>query len=125
MNKKVMFFIQWRLQGTKIFYHEQISHKKIFNGKFFPNYGTCVLLLACYTTRNMIHAYIVHMLHESILQYFSSDSHASVKFKLSCTVHGLSPSKLKTYSYAYALPYRYVLTNAVFCFAKLVIHLNM
>ena len=24
-----MFFIHWRLQGTKIFYHEQISHENI------------------------------------------------------------------------------------------------
>ena len=38
MNKKVMFFIHWGLQGTKIFYHEQISHENIQN-EFFPNYG--------------------------------------------------------------------------------------
>ena len=24
-----MFFIHWRLQGTEIFYHEQISHENI------------------------------------------------------------------------------------------------
>ena len=29
MNKKVMFFIHWRLQEMKIFYHEQISHENI------------------------------------------------------------------------------------------------
>ena len=34
-----MFIIHWRLQETKIFYHEQISHEKS-NGEFFPNYGS-------------------------------------------------------------------------------------
>ena len=34
MNEKVMFFIHWRLQRTKIFYHKQISYENI-NGKFF------------------------------------------------------------------------------------------
>ena len=29
MNENVMFFIHWRLQGTKVFYHEQISHENI------------------------------------------------------------------------------------------------
>ena len=33
-----MFFIHWRLQRTKIFYHEQF-HMKISNSEFFPNYG--------------------------------------------------------------------------------------
>ena len=46
----------------------------------------CVLLLTCCTTCNVIRAYIFHMLHTSILQNFLSDSHASVKLKLSCTV---------------------------------------
>ena len=45
-----------------------------------------MLLCACYTARNVIHAYIVHVLLVSILQNFLSDSHASVKFKLNCTV---------------------------------------
>ena len=39
-----MFFIHWRLQGTKIFYHEQISHKNI-QQQFFPNYGTSYTIL--------------------------------------------------------------------------------
>ena len=47
---------------------------------------TSVLLCTCYTACNVIHAYIVHVLLASILQNFLSDSHASVKFKLSCTV---------------------------------------
>ena len=47
---------------------------------------TCMLLLACYTARNMILAYITHMLLVSILQNFMSDLHASIKFKLSYTV---------------------------------------
>ena len=38
--------------------------------------------------------------------------------KLSCTVHGLSPLQIKSFSYAYALPHSCVLINAVFCFAK-------
>ena len=51
----------------------------------------CALLLTCYKARNVIHAYIVHMLHASILWNFSSDSHASVKFKLSYTVLQIMP----------------------------------
>ena len=46
----------------------------------------CMLLLVCYTAHNVIHAYIVHVLQASILQNFSSDLHASVKFKLSSTI---------------------------------------
>ena len=29
-----MFLIHWRFQGTKIFYHEQISHENIQQGIF-------------------------------------------------------------------------------------------
>ena len=47
---------------------------------------TYVLLLTCYTAHNVMRAYFVRMLHTSILQNFSSDLHANVKFKLSCTV---------------------------------------
>ena len=47
---------------------------------------TSVLLLICYTVCNMIQAYIACVLLASILWHFSCDSHASVKFKLSCTV---------------------------------------
>ena len=45
-----------------------------------------MLLLVCYTAHIVIRAYIAHMLLMSILQNFSSNSHAGVKFKLSCTV---------------------------------------
>ena len=38
MNKKIMHFIHWRLQGMKIFYHEQISHENIQRW-IFPNYS--------------------------------------------------------------------------------------
>ena len=37
MNKSNVF-IHWRLQGMRIFYHEQISHENI-QREFFPNYG--------------------------------------------------------------------------------------
>ena len=43
-------------------------------------------ILACCTVHSIIRAYTACMLLTSILQNFSSDSHASVKFKLSCTV---------------------------------------
>ena len=45
------------------------------------------ILNACSTSCNMICAYIAHVLLMSILQNFSSDSHTSIKSKLSCTVH--------------------------------------
>ena len=38
MNKKVMFFIHWRLQGQKYFTTNKF-HTKISNGELFPNYG--------------------------------------------------------------------------------------
>ena len=48
--------------------------------------STCMLLLTCYTAHNIIRAYIVCVLLASISQNFLSDSYASVKFKMSCTV---------------------------------------
>ena len=42
-EQKGNVFIHWRLQETKLFYHEQISHK-ISNSEFFPNYGITVML---------------------------------------------------------------------------------
>ena len=39
-----------------------------------------------YKACNIIRVYIACMLSMSVLQNFSSDSHASVKLKLSCTV---------------------------------------
>ena len=51
---------------------------------------TYVLLLAYYTARTVIRAYIVCVLLASILQNFSSDLHTSVKFKLSCTIQKFS-----------------------------------
>ena len=43
-------------------------------------------LCMCYTACNVICAFIVSVLHVSIKRNFSSDSHASVKCKLSCIV---------------------------------------
>ena len=42
VNKKVMFFIHWRLQETKIFYHKQISHENIQRWIFFQTTVCCV-----------------------------------------------------------------------------------
>ena len=53
---------------------------------------THVLLLVCYTARNVICAYIARVLLASTLQNFSCDSHVSVKFKLSCTVATMAKS---------------------------------
>ena len=48
--------------------------------------ATCVLLLMCYTACNVICIYIGCVLLVSISQNFLSNSHVSVKFKLSCAV---------------------------------------
>ena len=49
--------------------------------------STCMLLFTCYTARDVICAYIVCVPLASISWNFFSNSHASVKFELSCTVH--------------------------------------
>ena len=50
-------------------------------------HAKCILLLTRYTARNVIRANIVCVLHVSTLQNFLSDLHASVKFKLRCTIY--------------------------------------
>ena len=55
---------------------------------------TRVLLLVCYTARNMIMYIHALLLLTSISQNFASDLHTSVKFKLSCTVASYNVSSV-------------------------------
>ena len=58
MNKMVMFFIHWRLQGTKIFYHKQISHENIQQCQTTVyDWWTCVewVYPVCEQLKGMLH----------------------------------------------------------------------
>ena len=73
-----------------------------------------VLLLACFTARNVMHAYFARLLLVSILQDFSTDAYVSVQFKLSCAVAVIDPYSLfkfiifKLFLYFYFLWFSYI-----------------